>query len=329
MAIITKTKENMPGIIISLIIALAAMFLNGHYGAPTMLFALLLGLAVNFIYDTPKIRPGITFTSKTVLRIGVALLGLRIALSDVSALGWQPLALIIFAVFSTIMVGILISRLFGYRKRFGALTGGAVAICGASAAMAISCVLPKDKGSERDTIFAVVGVTTLSTIAMILYPILTDALGYTDTQAGLFIGATIHDVAQVVGAGYMISEPAGDLSSLIKMIRVAMLVPVVMIFAYMIKQNAQAGTEGHAAAFPLFLMAFIALMLINSFVMIPVMIKQPLIDLSKICLTTAIVAIGIKTRLQDIFELGIKPILLMVLETLWIALIFIIAIPFL
>ncbi|WP_375164709.1 YeiH family protein [Temperatibacter marinus] len=325
-------RQTMPGFTIALIVALAAMFLNGHYGAPTMLFALLLGLAIGFLNDSPKIQPGIAFTAKKLLRIGVALLGLRIALSDVTALGLKPVLLIIVGVFSTIAVGLVLAKLLGFRKRFGVLTGGAVAICGASAAMAISSVMPKEKGLERDTIFAVVGVTTLSTLAMIVYPIITNYLGYSDSQAGLFMGGTIHDVAQVIGAGFSVSQETGELSTLTKMMRVAMLVPVVMMIAFAFQARAKASGSAHsgtAPTFPFFLLAFIGLVLLNSFVDIPTTVKDPLINLSKFCLVISIVAIGIKTRLQEIFELGIKPIILIVLETLWIAILFLVAIPYL
>lgn len=329
-------KAIFPGLTIAAIIACAAMFLNGHYGAPTMLFALLLGLAVGFLNDAPKMKPGIIFTSKRLLRVGVALLGLRVALSDVTALGLYPVLLIVVGVISTMLFGLFAAKAMGFRKRFGILTGGAVAICGASAAMALSSAMPKDKHSETDTIFAVVGVTTLSTLAMVFYPILTSFLGYGNADAGLFIGGTIHDVAQVIGAGFSISPETGEISTLTKMMRVAMLVPVVMVIAFIFSrrlksQIATGGAEESAStpSFPLFLLAFIALVLLNSFVDIPAPVKDFFVNASKFCLVAAIVAIGIKTRLQDIFDLGFKPILLIVLETLWLAALFVVVIPLL
>jgi hypothetical protein len=135
------------------------------------------------------------------LRMGVALLGARLAFSDLAQLGWEPIAFLVFAVGVTIFSGVLCAQLMGVGRKLGVLTGGSVAICGASAAMAISSVLPESEDRRRATLFTVIGVASLSTVAMIFYPLLGDILGMDDEAMGFFIGATIHDVAQVVGAG--------------------------------------------------------------------------------------------------------------------------------
>lgn len=186
------------------------VFLSEHYGAPQMLFALLIGMAFNFLATHERTGTGIEFSSSTLLRIGVALLGIRLSLSDMVANGWLPVMAIAVLVAVTIAGGVVFSRLAGRSTAFGLLTGGAVAICGASAALAISAVLSSAGRDDRDTLFTVVAVTTLSTLAMIVYPVLFAALGLDDTQTGFLIGATVHDVAQVVGAGYSVSDTAGD-----------------------------------------------------------------------------------------------------------------------
>src|SRR6185312_7645057 len=116
---------------------------------------------------------------------------------------------------------------------FGVLSGGAVAICGASAALAIASVLPRSDTRERDTILAVVSVTALSTIAMILYPVFAISIGLDHRHAGVFIGGTIHDVAQVVGAGYTISNETGDIATYVKLLRVAMLLPAAFTISFL------------------------------------------------------------------------------------------------
>ena len=220
-----------PGTLVSAVVAVAAMALGAHYGAPVMLFALLLGMALNFLSHEGKSAAGIEFTARQVLRLGVALLGLRITVAQVAALGWAPVLMVLVAVAATILVGIVLARLMGFRMFFGLLTGGAVAICGASAALALSAAMPAHPLKERATLFTVIGVSTLSTLAMVLYPVLTQALGMAPVQAGFFIGGTIHDVAQVVGAGYSLSHDAGDAATLIKLMRVAMLLPVIALAA--------------------------------------------------------------------------------------------------
>jgi len=282
-----------------------------------MLFALLLGMAFHFLAEEGKCVEGVEFSSKTILRFGVALLGMRLTIDDVLSLGWAPVGVIISGVGATIIVGILLSRLLGRRRRFGTLTGGAVAICGASAALAISSVLPKSKSSERDTIFTVIAVTALSTLAMILYPIVVSLLGLDDRFAGIFLGGTIHDVAQVVGAGYAVSPEAGDIATITKLLRVSLLVPIVLIISLCFKTRG----EGASAGFPLplFVIGFCFFVGLNSFQIVPVEIRDMLVQLSSWCLVMAIAALGIKTSLKDMLTIGYQPMLLITLETLFIA----------
>ena len=141
-----------------------------HYGAAVMLFALLLGMAMNFLSGEGPCAAGIEFTARHVLRIGVALLGLRITLGQVAELGWQPLALVVLTVALTIGVSMAVARLMGFQSLFGLLSGGATAICGASAALALAAALPNHPLKERATLFTVVGVSALSTFAMIVSP---------------------------------------------------------------------------------------------------------------------------------------------------------------
>jgi len=320
-------KAKLPGISIAIITGLAALFLSEHYGAPAMLFALLLGIAMSFLYQESPCKEGIEFTSSFVLRVGVALLGLRLAFTDLIGLGWETIAILAAAIGSTILFGIFVAKKLGLSKSFGSLTGGSVAICGASAAMAITAVLPDHKNKERDTLLTVIGVTSLSTIAMVVYPLIATYLGLDETQSGLFLGGTIHDVAQVVGAGYSISETTGDISTLVKLVRVSMLMPVVLIMLIVIKRfNDADNSKAKAASVPNFLIAFIILMIINSCFDIPQSITEPAISFSRFALITAIAAIGMKSNFAKLSCVGFKPILLMLVETIWIAIFILVAI---
>ncbi|HCP54625.1 MAG TPA: putative sulfate exporter family transporter, partial [Pseudomonas sp.] len=138
----SRARELLPGFIVSLIVAAAASFLSEHYDAPVMLFALLLGMALNFLAADSSCKLGIEFTARTVLRIGVALLGMRITLEQIAALGWKPVALVVTLVVVTILVSVVAAKLMGFQRLFGMLTGGATAICGASAALALAAALP-------------------------------------------------------------------------------------------------------------------------------------------------------------------------------------------
>ncbi|MGR3676753.1 MAG: YeiH family protein [Paracoccaceae bacterium] len=316
---ISYAKSLFPGVLISGLIAIAAQFISEHYGVPAMLMALLFGIALNFLSDETKCASGIAFSARTILRFGVALLGTRISFEMAADLGWPVVTLVVASVFATIGFGMAVSRLFGYRARFAFLSAGSVAICGASAAMAISAILPKDDRSEERLVFTVVGVTLLSTIAMIVYPILADLIGLESTFAGVFIGATIHDVAQVVGAGFSMSEKTGEVATVVKLIRVAMLAPVILVASLIIRRYVlTADVSERPAIFPSFVLAFVILVAVNSFGLIPQPVIATSTELSRGALLTAIAAVGLKTSLKDVIDVGPAAIALLVVETAFI-----------
>lgn len=321
-------QRHWPGFAISAVVAFAAMFLARHYGAPVMLFALLLGMALNFLSKEARCAAGVDFVARQVLRLGVALLGLRLTWEQVAALGWGPVLAVVLSVALTIGVGIVLARVLGFRMFFGLLTGGAVAICGASAALALAATLPAHPQKERATLFTVIGVSTLSTLAMVAYPLWAQWLGMAPQAAGFFIGATIHDVAQVVGAGYSISHEAGDIATLVKLLRVALLLPVILLASWLARQHLgrqtpegpQAGAaSGRPPLLPWFALAFALLVALNSTGWLPPVLVSAGTELSQTCLVTAMAAIGMKTHLRDIVTVGWKPVALMVAETAFLA----------
>ncbi|MEO1091645.1 MAG: putative sulfate exporter family transporter [Pseudomonadota bacterium] len=289
-----------PGVALCFVIAFAATFLSEHYGGPVMLFALLLGMALHFLSQEGAAVEGIEFSARRLLRIGIALLGARITVDDITALGAGPALLVVACVCTTLLTGLLLATVAGRGWRFGILVGGSVGICGASAALAISAVLPPNERLERDTLFTVVAVTALSTLAMIVYPVVYAAAGFDDVGIGILLGATIHDVAQVVGAGYAVSETTGDVATYVKLLRVALLPAVVVVLALVLTR-----TSGRTAApLPWFAVAFFGLMLINSAGWVPAAVVGVLNDLSRWLLVVAIVALGLKTSLQAMAALG-------------------------
>lgn len=307
-----------PGLLLAATIALAVRFVSDQLGGPAMLYALLFGMAFNFLTEDERFARGIYFASRNILRIGVALLGLRITTSEVMDLGWSVVGLIIASVVATILVGALIGRAFGLKGDQSVLSSGAVAICGASAALAISSVLPTHKDHERNTIMTVAGVTALSTVAMVVYPVFVTYLQYDNATAGVFLGATIHDVAQVVGAGYIISDQTGEISTLVKLIRVACLVPVVITIS-LITHRSRAESPERRPLLPWFLIAFVILVLVNSMGWAPSAAKSVLTPVSSWCLLTAVAALGVKTSLKSLADVGPAPVGVMVLQTLLLA----------
>ena len=314
-----RSRTLFPGVLACAVVAAASTFLSQHYGAPVMLFALILGMAMNFLSVEGACKPGIEFTSRQVLRWGVALLGLRITVGQVVELGWHPVLLVVLSVVLTIGVSMVVAKLMGFQSLFGLLSGGATAICGASAALALAAALPAHPQKERATLFTVVGVSALSTFAMIAYPMIAHALGLDERAAGIFLGATIHDVAQVVGAGYSMSKETGDIATLVKLMRVAMLLPVI-VFAVMCTRAAGKGTGGpRPPLLPWFAVAFALLVAVNSTGWIPKVLTDAGSDCSRWFLVAAIAGIGMKTQLRDLATVGLKPVLLMLGETVFLA----------
>jgi uncharacterized integral membrane protein (TIGR00698 family) len=217
---------------------------------------------------------------------------------------------VVVAMVVTLAAGFLLARLFALERAYGALAGAGTAVCGASATLATSIVLPEYKGKEMDVAFVVVAVNALSTLAMVVYPLLCVWLGFDAQTAGIMLGATIHDVAQVVGAGYAVSETAGNTAVIVKLFRVFLMLPLVLAIGWLFARRAVA-TSAAKIPIPLFAIVFVALCVINSIAApfpaaarMLAWIKLPLIEASTWGLLIAISALGLGTSLTAIAALG-------------------------
>ncbi|NMF90253.1 putative sulfate exporter family transporter [Aromatoleum petrolei] len=321
-AMFSGVRVLMPGFMLCAVIAVAATFVSEHYGGPQFLYALLLGIAFHFLSDSDKCIPGIELSAKKLVRFGVALLGARIVASDVSDLGLIGVGALVGAVVLTISFGLLLARILGLPPLLGLLSGGGTGICGISATLAISSTLPATRENERYTLLTAIGVAIFSTVAMVLYPLVVKSTGLSVSEAGLFLGGSIHDVAQVVGAGLIISPEVGDAATLAKMFRVAMLMPVVVVLALVFHAERKKENGGNAKKtpiLPLFLVAFAALATLNSLGLLSHELVEASSTLSRWCLVISISALGVKTSLEKLAELGWRPIVLMSGEALFVA----------
>jgi uncharacterized integral membrane protein (TIGR00698 family) len=303
-----------PGIALSIAVAVAAMLAAPFVGRvvpiPPMVLALFIGMALNPLAVRPTFQPGLTFCVKKLLRWAVALLGLRIALGEIVALGLPVALLIVFAMAATVVSGFLLARLLGQNAGYGALAGAGTAVCGASATLATSTVLPGYAGKEADVVFVVVAVNALSTAAMVFYPPLCAWLGFDPHTTGVMLGATIHDVAQVVGAGYAVSDTVGNTAVIVKLFRVFLLLPVVLAVGWWFA-HAGAETGDAKVPVPVFALVFLALCLFNSLMpALPALsgvyapVKDAAVLASTWGLLTAIAALGLGTSLAAIMALG-------------------------
>jgi uncharacterized integral membrane protein (TIGR00698 family) len=316
-----------PGSALACVIALAATFVSSLHGGPQLLYALLFGVAFHYLSHEAKTKPGIEFCSRAVLRLGVGLLGARITAAQIAGLGWETALTVVAALVTTMLCGLAIGKRLGMTRAQRVLSGGAVAICGASAALAISAVLPREKDGDRFTLMVVVTVTVMSTLAMVLYPLIARMLHLPPELAGLFIGGTIHDVAQVVGAGYMLNHETGDIATIVKLFRVSMLTVVVVIVAAAFKKSreraladsAPGRTPAKQALVPWFLWLFVGMVLLNSLGALSAPVQAGLNDVSRGCLVAAIAALGMKTSFAQLARAGWRPLVLIIVETVWIA----------
>ena len=197
-----------PGVLLAIAIAVPSFFLAPViakiFPLPVIVIALLIGIALHTVADRPLFAPGLKFCVSKVLRWAVALLGLRVSLGEIADLGVITALIVIVSMIVTLVCGIALARSLGLKREFGALAGAGTAVCGASATLATSTVIPQYVGKEADIVFVVVAVNALSTVAMLGYPLIATGLGFDPQTTGVLLGATIHDVAQVV------QEPAID-----------------------------------------------------------------------------------------------------------------------
>jgi uncharacterized integral membrane protein (TIGR00698 family) len=237
----------------------------------------------------------------------------------VAGIGGAAAAVIATALVATIGLGVLLAHVLKQPRDHGVLSGCSVGICGASAALAVAAVLPATRENERFTLLTVVGVTMLSTIAMVLYPLGLKWLDLSPASAGIFIGGTIHDVAQVVAAGSLLGPAATDAAVITKLYRVALLAPVVLVLTMLLRSGRGNATGTQVPLLPGFMVAFIALVMVGSLGWLSQDVTEAASSASRWLLIVAIAAVGVKTRLQDLAKLGWRPLVMLVCETLFIA----------
>lgn len=305
-------RAYVPGLVIVALGTLAAGFLSDHYGAPPTLMALLIGLALNFLSVDARLTPGLQFASRSLLRWGIVLVGVRVTLAQVVSLGPVALVSVIGIVAVTMGVGIVMARRLGLGTAFGTLAGGAVAICGASAAMALATTLGEKRVGQAQLTLVLVGISAMSAAAMVAYPLLAHGLGFGDLRAGFLLGASIHDVAQALGAGYAFSPGAGQIAAIVKLTRVALLAPVLAVVAATLPR----GDRGAGVGIPWFVVGFFALAAINSTGVIPPVVASGAERLAAALLAAAVTATAIRSPLAQLLETGPRPMLVLAGATL-------------
>jgi uncharacterized integral membrane protein (TIGR00698 family) len=274
-----------------------------------VLMGLLFGLALSFVSQDRRTHAGLDLLSQTALRWGIVLLGARITADQFAALGFAPFAALAGIMLLVIIVTIATARLFGQSQPAALLAGGATAICGASAALALYGLIGKQAIDQSRFTLTLVGITVASAVAMSLYPVLAVQLGLTDAQAGFLIGASIHDVAQAIGGGFSVSPEAGETATIVKLTRVALLAPMLMLAALWLARQGHGVAAGGKPSLrlPWFILAFLGVVAAGSIIAIPAPVRDVAATAAQALLLLAIVATAMKAQLHRLLGQGWRP----------------------
>lgn len=306
----------LPGLVLAAAIVALAYGLRRLPGVAVlspMILAILLGMAFHNLIGTPRrAGPGVKFAMRHILRFAVALLGLQLTTQQLAEVGFTGIAIILATLASTFLLTKWLGRRLGVESKLAELIAAGTSICGASAVVAVNTVTD---AHDEDVAYAVACVTLFGTVAMFVYPMLPGLLHLAPRGFGLWTGASIHEVAQVVGAAFQDGREAGEFGTIAKLARVGMLAPVVLGLSML------AGSRGprKTVAVPGFVIGFVALVLVNSVVAIPAAVHQAVALVTAILLSVALAALGLEADIRKLAGKGLRPLLLGAAASLFIA----------
>jgi uncharacterized integral membrane protein (TIGR00698 family) len=303
-----------PGLGLTAAIALIA---TGLHGLPMvssfspMILAILIGMVFHNVVGTPAIaRPGVTFSMKRILRLAIILLGLQLTAAQVAAVGLTGVAIIVAGLVCTFGFTVLMGRALRVDPKLAELIAAGTSICGASA---VICTNTVTEARDEDVVYAVACVTVFGSLAMFLYPLLPGLLHLDSHAFGLWTGASIHEIAQVVAAAFQDGQQAGQFGTVAKLTRVMMLAPVVISLGVIAARRASRAAPAEkrkAPPLPWFVLGFIALVALNSLVPVPASIKPAAAGVTTFMLSMALAAMGLETEFGKLRAKGLRPLLL-------------------
>jgi len=299
------------GLVLAFLLAYLSLLLANLPGFKVlgpMVLAILVGMVWRELMDVPQTAfPGIRFAAQRLLRVGIVLLGMRLTLGDILGLGVLPLLLALTSIAFAFGTTLALARRFTLERRLGVLTASGVSVCGAAAVLAVA---PQLRANESETAAAVASVAFLGTIFTVFDLLVLPAIPWTDLGRGTFLGATLHEVAHVVAAAYPFGRTVTNDALLVKLTRVALLVPIALgIGLFWREETTPPDSPGKKRArppFPWFVLGFLAVALLGSFIPIPPSLRQGTIDLASFLLTTAMTAIGLSADFVTLRRLGYR-----------------------
>lgn len=317
------------GILLMALFACAAFYIGEVDMMKAISFSpMIIGIILGMLYanslrnNLPETwTPGIVFCSKRILRIGIILYGFKLTFQDITAVGLPAIIIDAIVVIVTILLGVFVGRLLKMDRSIALLTACGSAICGAAAVMGVDgAIRPK----PYKTAVSVATVVIFGTLSMFLYPILYRA-GIFDMpadQMGIFAGSTIHEVAHVVGAGNAMGPEISDSAIIVKMIRVMMLVPVLLVIAFFVARDVENREDGSAEKtkiqVPWFAIMFLLVICFNSLDLLPASVVSFITTLDTFLLTMAMTALGAETSIEKFKKAGFKPFLLAAIIYCWL-----------
>lgn len=307
-----RPRRFLPGLILAGVTSLAAAWLSDHYGMPMILMGLLLGLALSFTANEENTHPGLDLVARDGLRIGIVLLGFQVTFAQIADVGAVSFALLLGIMFTTFAAGLLGARIWGQSRYAGILAGGATAICGASASLALYAVIGRERLPQAQFAMNLVAVALASAFAMTAYPVIAAQIGLDDRAAGFLIGASVHDVAQAIGGGYSYSDVAGAEATIVKLARVTLLAPAVLLVTLWIGGAGRGGSKQapwRRLALPWFILGFLLFVTINSAFTLPAQLGETALTLSKALLLLAVTATALRSRMDALKTLGWRSVM--------------------
>ena len=284
-----------------------------------LFIAMGLGVVFHNLAGTPiRAMPGLKFCLRRILRFAVMLLGLQLTISQITEVQWTGLVIIVVTLMATFLFTVWIGRLLGVERKLTELIAAGTSICGASAIIATNTVT---QASDEDVTYAVACVTIFGSISMFVYPLLPGLLRLTPHAYGLWAGTSIHEVAQVVAAAFQDGEAAGHMGTIAKLSRVIMLAPAVVALSVLASRRDRGAALEAAPRTPLpyFVVGFIALVGLNSFIAIPPAVIAWTTPLTAFLLSLSLAAMGLETDVRKLRARGLRPVTLGAAAGLFIA----------
>ena len=326
---ISESRSSMlHGILLITLFSCAAFYIGDMDFVKSLSFSpMIVGIILGMLYanslrnNLPETWvPGIQFCSKRVLRFGIILYGFRLTFQDVTAVGIPAVIIDAIIVGGTIGLGMLIGRLMKMDRGITLLTSVGSAICGAAAVLGAESAI---RTKPYKTAVAVSTVVIFGTLSMFLYPILyrNGIFALSPEQMGIYAGSTIHEVAHVVGAGNAMGDEVASIAIIVKMIRVMMLVPVLLIITWAVAKAAAANcSEGEKGKIniPWFAILFLVVIAFNSFDLLPESVVSFINTFDTFLLTMAMTALGAETSIEKFKKAGAKPFVLALVLQLWL-----------